>query len=287
MDFFIQQFVNGILTGSVYTLLALGLTLIFGIMGIAHFAHGHLYMVGAYLLAVFMSVLSVPYWASLVICVAALSIVGIGVEFVYRPVVKRPSVDAFIVAIGMLLVIQEAVRAAADPELGLTNPYPQDLVIGGFQIQLQRIIVIFAAVALILLLNLFIKKTRTGRAIEAVAQDREGAALVGISANKISVFTFALATGLAAAAAGLAAPLAGLSPDMANTLILKAFVIIVIGGLGSIKGAIIGGYLLGIFEAMAIAYLSPTYKDVWAFGALILILAIKPTGIFGRESGLT
>ena len=138
---------------------------------------------------------------------------------------------------------------------------------------------------MIILLHLFIKRTRMGTAIEAMAQDREGAALVGISVNKMAALTFAIATALAAAAAGLMAPMAFIAPTMGSILILKAFVIVVIGGLGSMKGAIVGGYLLGIMEALAIAYISSAYKDVFAFGVLILILAIRPTGLFGgREA---
>jgi len=282
VGYFFQQLVNGIMLGSVYSLVALGLTLIFGILGVAHFAHGHFYMLGAFLMFFLSVSFGVPYWAALAISVAFFCLVGVGVEFIYRPVRDKSDVSAFIVAIGMLLVIEEAVRAVwGTGNRRITNPYPQVLKFAGITLQYQRLIIIGAAIVLIVLLHLFIKRTRMGSAIEAVAQDREGAALVGISVNRVSILTFSVATGLAAAAAGLAAPLAFIAPDMANTLVLKAFVIIVLGGLGSIKGAILGGYLLGVMEALAIAYISPAYKDVWAFAALILILAIRPTGLFG------
>ena len=282
MEFFLQQLVNGIMLGSVYSLVALGLTLIFGILGVAHFAHGHFYMLGAFMMYFLMVSFGVPYWVALVIAVVLFCIVGVGVEFVYRPVQGKSEISTFIVAIGMLLAIEEAVRAIwGSGNRRIPNPYSQVLKLGGVTLELQRLIVIIAAIVLILLLHLFIKRTRMGSAIEAVAQDREGAALVGISVNRVSILTFSVATGLAAAAAALAAPLSFIAPDMANTLILKAFVIIVLGGLGSMKGAIVGGYILGIMEALAIAYISAAYKDVWAFAALILILAIRPTGLFG------
>lgn len=284
MGFFWQQIINGIARGSTYALVALGLTLIFGIMGIAHFAHGHFYMLGAYLMFFLMVSFGFPYWAALAIAVAGFALAGVGVEFIYRPVRGRPEVSAFIVAIGMLLAIEEAVRAVwGAGNRRIPKPYTRILKVGGVTLELQRLIIIIAAVLLIIALHLFIKRTRMGGAIEAVAQDREGAALVGISANRISVLTFALATALAAAAAALAGPLGFIAPDMANTLVLKAFVIIVIGGLGSFKGAIAGSYILGVMEALTVAYISPKYVDVLAFGALIVILAIKPTGLFGAK----
>ncbi len=282
MDFFFQQFINGIMLGSVYSLVALGLTLIFGIMGIAHFAHGQFYMLAAYLMFFLITLSAIPFWVALAIAVAVFCLVGVGVEFVYRPVMDRPEVHSFIVAIGMLIFMEEAVRAIwGSGNRRIPKPYSQILKFGGITLELQRLIVIIGAILLIVLLHLFMKRTTVGGAIQAVAQDREGAAMVGISVSRVSILTFAIATGLAAAAAGLASPLAFISPDMANTLVLKAFVIIVLGGLGSIKGAILGGYLLGVMEALAIAYVSAAYKDVWAFAALILILAIKPTGLFG------
>ena len=282
MDFFLQQLINGIMLGSVYSLVALGLTLIFGIMGVAHFAHGNFYMLAAYLMFFLITLASVPYWIAMAISIVVFCIVGIGVEYVYRPVLDRPEVYSFILAIGMLLVMEEAVRAVwGAGNRRIPKPYNQILKFAGVTLEFQRFIVIIGTILLIVLLHLFMKRTMIGGAIEAVAQDREGAAIVGISVSRVSILTFALATGLAAAAAGLASPLSFIAPDMANTLVLKAFVIIVLGGLGSIKGAIVGGYLLGIMEAFAIAYISAAYKDVWAFAALILILAIKPTGIFG------
>jgi branched-chain amino acid transport system permease protein len=288
LSVFLQQLTNGIMLGSVYSLVALGLTLIFGIMGVAHFAHGHFYMLGAYMMFFLMVTFGIPYWVAIAISVVAFAILGVGVEYIYRPVKKRPEITAFIVAIGMLLALEELVRAVwGTGNRRIPRPFTQVIKFAGVTLELQRLLVIVAAIVLILALHLFIKRTRLGGAIEAVAQDREGAALVGISASRVSIVTFAVATSLAAAAAALAAPLSFIAPDMANTLVLKAFVIIVIGGLGSMKGAIVGGYLLGILEAMAIAYVSATYKDVWAFGALILILAIRPTGLFGtKEEGV-
>jgi branched-chain amino acid transport system permease protein len=285
LSFFLNQLVIGIQLGSQYVMVALGLTLIFGILDISHFAHGHLYMIGAYLLYIVMVLGGINYWLAFIICMAGLAIAGVVVErAVYRPLRGQPQINTFIAAIGLILVLETLVRGIQPNALSVSKPIDKTLHFAGITMEAQRLIVIIGAIVLIILLQLFIKRTRLGTAIEAVAQDREGASLVGISVNRISALTFAIATALAAAAAVLMAPLGFISPEMGSVLILKAFVIVVIGGLGSMKGAIVGGYLLGIIEAMAIAYISSAYKDVFAFAVLIIILAIRPTGLFrGRD----
>jgi branched-chain amino acid transport system permease protein len=286
LSFFLNQVVIGIQLGSQYVLVALGLTLIFGILDISHFAHGHMYMIGAYMLYIVMVLGGINYWLALVICMAVLAVAGVVVErTVYRPLRGQPSINSFIAAIGLILMLETLVRGIQPDALRVPKPIDKTLEFAGINIEVQRLIVIIGAIVFIVLLQLFIKRTRVGTAIEAMAQDREGASLVGISVNRMSALTFAIATALAASAAVLMAPLAFISPEMGSVLILKAFVIVVIGGLGSMKGAIVGGYLLGILEALAIAYVSSAYKDVFAFAILILILAIKPTGLFsGREA---
>jgi branched-chain amino acid transport system permease protein len=282
LSFFLNQVLIGIQLGSQYVLVALGLTLIFGILDISHFAHGHLYMIGAYLLYIVMVLGGINYWLALVIVMAALAIAGVFVErLVYRPLRGQPHINGFIAAIGLILFLETMVRGIEPDALRIPKPIDSTFRFAGINMEAQRVVVIFGAIVMIVLLQIFIKRTRVGTAIEAMAQDREGAALVGISVNRMSALTFAIATALAAAAAGLIAPLGFIAPEMGSVLILKAFVIVVIGGLGSIKGAILGGYLLGVLEALAIAYVSSAYKDVFAFGILILILAIRPTGLFG------
>jgi branched-chain amino acid transport system permease protein len=270
LSFFANQFVIGIQLGSQYVLVALGLTLIFGILDISHFAHGHLYMVGAYLLYIVAVLAGINYWLALVICMAALAVAGVLVErTVYRPLRGQPSINSFIAAIGLILMLETLVRGINPDALRVPKPIEGNIDFAGISMEIQRLIVIIGAIVFIILLQLFIKKTRLGTAIEAMAQDREGASLVGISVNRMSALTFAVATALAGVAAVLMAPLA---------------VIVVIGGLGSMKGAIFGGYLLGIMEALAIAYVSSAYKDVFAFAVLIIILAIRPTGLFAGRA---
>ena len=172
-----------------------------------------------------------------------------------------------------------------DSGLRITNPHPQIFNIFGITVGLQRLIVIIGAALLILLLHLFLKKTLVGTTIEAVAQNREGAMLNGINVNRVSAITFFISSATAAVAASFLSPIFMLSPAMGAILGMKAFIIVILGGMGSIPGAILGGYILGLIESLGGGYISAEYKDVFAFGALILILSIKPTGIFGKKEG--
>jgi branched-chain amino acid transport system permease protein len=285
MELFLQQIFNGIMLGSTYAIVAVGLTLVFGILHIPNFAHGHLYMFGAYIAFFLMTIAGLGFWTSLLASVAVMGAVGVILErLAYRPLRERPHIDSFISAIGALMILETSVIVIWGPQgRRIPNPYPGIIEVLGVTMSYQRLIVIVAAVSMILLLNLFIKRTTLGATIEAVAQNREGAMLVGIDVNKVSAITFAISAGTAAAAACLVAPIFIISPTMGALLGMKAFVIVILGGLGSIPGAIVGGYILGLLEAMGGGYLSAAYKDVYAFGALIVILSLKPTGLFGKE----
>ncbi|MCF8036261.1 MAG: branched-chain amino acid ABC transporter permease [Desulfobacteraceae bacterium] len=285
MDLFLQQVFNGIMFGSTYAIVALGLTLVMGILNIPNFAHGHLYMLGGYLLFFFASTIGLGYWLGMIVSVAAMGVVGVIMErIVYRPLNDQPHINAFIAAVGSLLFLESfALVVWGSQGLRIPNPHPQIIEIMGITMSIQRLLVIFGAIALILGLHLFMKKTILGITIEAVAQNREGAMLTGINVNRVSSMTFAISAGTAAVAASLLTPIFMLSPSMGAILGMKAFVIVILGGMGSIPGAIFGGFLLGLIEALGGGYISAAYKDVFAFGALILILSIKPTGLFGQK----
>ncbi len=285
MELFLQQLFNGVMFGSTYAIVALGLTLVMGILNIPNFAHGHLYMIGGYITFFFMASVGFGYWLALLFSVAALGMIGALMErFVYRPLNDQPHINAFIAAIGSLLFLEAlALVVWGSQGLRIPNPHPQIFEVGGITMSLQRLLVIFGAVALIMALHLFMKKTIVGTTIEAVAQNREGAMLTGINVNRVSAMTFAISAGTAAVAASFLTPIFMLSPSMGAILGMKAFVIVILGGMGSIPGAILGGYILGLIEALGGGYISAAYKDVFAFGALVLILSIKPTGLFGRR----
>jgi branched-chain amino acid transport system permease protein len=285
MQLFLQQVFNGIMLGSTYAIVALGLTLVFGILNIPNFAHGHLYMLGAYVSFFLMTLYGFGFWTALIASMVILGLIGMLVErVIYRPLQDRPHINSFISAIGALMILETGVIALWGPQgRRIPNPYPGIVDVLGITMTYQRMLVIVAAIVLIVLLQIFIKRTTAGATIEAVAQNREGAMLVGINVNWVSSLTFAISTATAAAAACLVAPIFMISPTMGSLLGMKAFVIVILGGLGSIPGAILGGYILGLLEAIGGGYLSAAYKDVYAFGALILILSIRPTGLFGRE----
>lgn len=287
MDLFFQQVFNGVMLGSTYAIVALGLTLVFGILHIPNFAHGHLYMLGAYVSFFLITYFGFGFWTALILATLCLGLVGVVVErVVYRPLKDQPHINSFISAIGALMILENGVMAIWGPQgQRIPNPYPDPIELFGIVMSTQRVLLIVVTLVLIGLLQLFIKRTTMGSTIEAVAQDPEGAMLVGINVNRVSSMTFAISTATAATAACMVAPIFMISPSMGVLLGMKAFIICILGGLGSVPGAILGGVILGMLEALGGGYISAAYKDVYAFGALILILAVKPTGLFGREEG--
>jgi branched-chain amino acid transport system permease protein len=284
MVLFFQQLVNGIMLGAAYSLVALGLTLIYGILHIPNFAHGHKYMWAAFTSLFLVVNFHTNYWVSLFIAMVVLGFVGAGVErLVYRPLRNAPHVNSFIAAIGLLLFLESLslIFWGADFRRFPTL-YDKPIHIFGVAFTLQRLLVIVAAALFIILLQVFIKRTWLGATIEAVAQNPEGAQLVGISIDRVSSLTFGIGTSLAAAAATLIAPIFLVYPTMGAMPNLKAFVVIIIGGMGSIPGAVIGGLMLGLMEALGGGYISTDYKDLFAFGALVTFLTLRPTGLFGK-----
>jgi branched-chain amino acid transport system permease protein len=286
VELFFQQIVNGLVLGSVYSLVALGITLIYGIMQLPNFAHGHLYMLGAYLTLFMMTMYGFHYWPAILVSVAVLVLIGMLLErLVFRPLHNAPHINSMIAAVGVMLFIEALARKMWGSDYHrLDSPYEDAISLFGLTITQQRLIIIIAAIVLMIGLNLFLKRTVIGSTIEAMAQNREGAFLVGINANKVSLLTFGIASGLAAAAASLAAPINLVYPSMGAMVNLKAFVIIVLGGMGSIPGAVLGGYILGLAESISGTYINSEYKDLAAFVILVLILTLKPTGLFAKEA---
>ena len=284
MVLFFQQLINGIMLGAVYSLVALGLTLIYGILHIPNFAHGHKYMWAAFTSLFLVVNFHTNYWVSLLIAMVVLGIVGVGVErLVYRPLRNVPHINSFIAAIGLLLALESLSLIFWGAEFRrFPTLYDKPIHFLGVSITLQRLLVIVAAGLFIVVLQVFIKRTWLGATIEAVAQNPEGAELVGISIDRVSSLTFGIGTALAAAAATLIAPVFLVYPTMGSMPNLKAFVVIIIGGMGSIPGAVIGGFMLGLIEALGGGYISTDYKDLFAFGTLVTFLTLRPTGLFGK-----
>lgn len=291
MTIFIQQLVNGVSLGSIYALIALGYTMVYGIVKLINFAHGEILMVGAYtsfyvLTAVGASPvgLALAFAAAMIVC----AVTGITIErFAYRPLRSSPRLNSLITAIAMSLILQNGVRVL--PFAG-PNPrqYPtMDTVMvpfGALSISNIQIIVIVVSLLLMVILNYIINWTKTGKAMRAVSYDMHAASLMGISANRIIAFTFALGSVLAAAGGILyATAYPQIEPTMGAMPGLKAFVAAVLGGIGSVPGAMLGGYILGIAETMTKGFLSSQFSDAISFSILIIILLVKPTGIMGQK----
>ena len=271
--------------GSIYALVALGLALVYGTMKVPNFAHGHLYMLGAYAALFAIAVLHAAYWPALLFAMAVLALVGVALErLVFRPLRGAPDVNVIIAAVGVLFFLEAVARLAWGSDFRvLPTPYDRVLDVLGLKATQQQLIVVAAAALLMGGLWWFLKRTVTGATIEAVAQDRVGAALVGISPDRVASLVFAISAALAAAAATLIASINLIFPEMGFIVLLKAFAIVVLGGMGSIPGAIAGAFILSFAESFGGTYLSTSYQDVIAFAVLVLILTFRPTGLFAAK----
>ena len=284
MTLFFQQLVNGIALGSVYALVALGLTLVYGVLKVPNFAHGALYTAGAYAAFVVLTSLGQPYVVAVVVAIAIVAVLGAAMQWiVFRPLEGKTAVHAMIAALGVLFFLEGTADVIWGPDFRQV-PTPLDGVVslGGVNITEQRVLVIIAAVAAMLGLYGLLKRTLVGMSIEAMAQDREGALLVGIDTRRVALITFALSGVLAAIAGSLIAPLVLVFPSMGAVIVLKAFVIVILGGMGSVPGAIVGGYLLALAETMAGTYVAFAFSELIAFAMLVLVLVVKPTGLFAK-----
>lgn len=284
MDILIQQLFNGLTIGSVYALVALGLTLIYGILHIPNFAHGSLYMMGGYITLTMMTKFGLNYWIAIFVSIIVVGVIGVLMErLVFHPLRDSSHLHDMIAAIGILLFLEAFAQYYWGAEYqSMPTPYGQVVEIFGLTLTMQRILIVVAAVIVMTLLNLFLRKTYTGRTIIAMSQNREGANLVGINTTRVIMLTFMISGGLAAIAASISAPINLVFPGMGQLVILKAFVIIILGGMGSIPGAIVGGYIIGFSESLGATYFSNDYKDIIAFFILVIILTVKPTGLFAK-----
>jgi len=284
LTIFLQQVFNGLTLGSIYGLVALGLTLVYGILHIPNFAHGALYMVGAFMSYFFMVDIGVHYWIAMAGSAIVVAVIGVVCErLVFHRLRNAPPIHDKIAAIGILLFLEAVVHMVWGSEFRrMSSPFSGVVNLDGVFLREQGILIIASTVVLVVALNLFLRKTMVGATIIAMAQNREGAFLVGIDANRVAMMTFAISGALAAIAATLYAPLNLVYPAMGHIVIMKAFVIIILGGMGSVPGAIAGGMIIGFAEAFGGYYISTAYKDIIAFGLLVVILSIRPQGLFAK-----
>jgi branched-chain amino acid transport system permease protein len=282
MELFAQQVLNGLVTGSVYSLVALGLTLIYGTMQVPNFAHGQLFMLGAYFSYALVTGAGLQYWPALALSVVAVAAIGVLLErLVFRPLRSAPHLNSMIAALGLMLFLEAVAQNIWGPEFRhMDSPYAGVVSVFGLLVTSHRLVLLGAAAALMVALLLFLTRPTEGSAIRATAQNAEGALLVGIDTSRVAMTTFAISAALAAFAGALIAPISLVYPSMGAMITLKGFVIVVLGGMGSVPGALIGGYLLAIAESLGGTYVSATYQDLIAFVVLSLVFAVKPSGLF-------
>ena len=285
MDVFLQQVLNGLTLGGIYGLVALGLTLVYGILHVPNFAHGGFYMIGAFVAFQAMVAWSWGYWAAMLVAAVAVAVLGIVSErLIFHPLRKASPLHPKIASIGLLLFLEAGAQALWGADFQrMPTPYTSIVEMGGITAPAQRLLIIVAAFALMVALHLFLTRTTTGSTIIAMAQNREGASMVGIDANRVSMLTFAISGVLAAVAATLYAPINLVYPAMGHLVITKAFVIIILGGMGSIPGAVLGGLIIGFAESFGAYYISTDYKDIIAFVLLVVILSMRPEGLFAKR----
>jgi branched-chain amino acid transport system permease protein len=281
----LQQIFNGLAIGSVYTLIALGLTVVFGILGIAHFAHGSVAMSGGYLTYLFGEQFGLGFFTAMALAMVAGSALGLLIErLAYRPVRSAPHINAFIIALGLTMMVEGLnLLAFGADQVVIQTPYRGVFSIGGVVVAELRLLVILTACVLIGTVALLISRTKTGKSIRAVAQNPPAAVLMGVNVNRVSAIVFSVSSALGAAAGALVGALLAIAPGVGEGLAVKGFAVLILGGLGSIPGAIVGGIVLGVSESLAAGFISSAYKDVIAFMVMILVLLFRPEGLLGRR----
>ena len=284
MDFsqLIQLLISGIAIGSIYCLVALAFSLTVRALNVIHFAQGDFFMLGAYASITFYLLLGLPFWLAIIFSTISVSVVGIGFErAAYKPLWKSHHVFLLMSTQGTAIVLQNAVMLIWGTDAWRFPKIFSDKVldVAGVLVPVEMIWISVIAVFIMYIFNTFLKKTRLGRGFRAAAQDRETAQLMGVNLKIADSFVFGASAGLGAVGGVLIAPVLFVTPYIGPIFTLKGFTAAVLGGLGSIRGAILGGFLLGIMENLVTAFVSSVYKDALAFLLLILILVIRPTGL--------
>jgi branched-chain amino acid transport system permease protein len=289
MELFISQLINGLNTGSIYALVAIGYTMVYGIIKLINFAHGEIMMFGAYFAFIFAFSLpfDLPFLVVIVIAMVFAALMGMLIERIaYKKLRKAPRISALITAIGMSLFLQNLALLlfGATPRVmqPLISTTPQNIL--GIEISALTLTTIGLSIFFMVVLTLFISKTKPGKAMRAVSEDKEAAILMGINSNSIISLTFAIGSALGALGGVFyALAYSQIEPTLGVMPGLKAFIAAVFGGIGNIKGAMVGGLAIGIIETMVKAYWSTQWADALVFGLLIVILLVKPSGLFGKN----
>jgi branched-chain amino acid transport system permease protein len=286
MDFVIQSIINGLAMGLGYALLGSGISVVFGVLDIVNFAHGGLYALGAYLAYMALHYLGVPYFASIPISMAGLALFG----FLFSRVALVPTIGKhysvnMLVTFGLAFILTDGLTVIfGSRPLPLDSPLTAITYrVGGLVLNMQRMLIISASLLLMVLLHNVLKRTSLGKQMRAVAQELEGACLVGIDPKRIYNWTYAIGGTLAAAAGILMGAFTTVFPTMGDLGLFKGFIVVILGGMGSIPGAVLGGILIGLTESFGGGYISAGYKHAFGYGILMVMLLLRPEGLMGKK----
>ena len=290
---FLQQLVNGITLGGVYALIAVGYTMVYGVIQLINFAHGEIYMLGAFLAYTLVAVVGMPFFPAFILTLLICAVLGVVLDFVaYRPLRKAPRLAALITAIGMSIFLQNMAMLIWGSQI---KSYPRDilpaffsesaLTFGDVTLSWLQLFILSITLLFMIILHLTIHKTRIGMAMRAISQDKTASALMGIGVNRVISFTFAIGSAMG----GMAGILVGLYynaifPTMGYVAGIKAFAAAVLGGIGSVPGAMLGGGVLGIAEVMGAGYISSEYRDGISYAVMIAVILFKPSGLIGKQN---
>ena len=285
VTFLVQSLIDGILTGGVYALIAIGLTMIFGVMHIINFAHGSFMMLGMYASYFIFTYLGIDPYISILLIMPLFFVMGFIIQNqVFQKVIHYPGETILLLTMGIMLVIDNMALAIWSPNYRtITTSYGSFVFHAmGFKVNLTRLIAFVLAILMGALLYLMLKKTYLGKAMRAVSQEKEGALAVGINFNRTFCIAFGIGTACVAAAGAIIAPFLWISPNIGFHYVILAFVTVVLGGMGNFIGAILGGLIIGVVEALGASFLSGSLKDVIIFSIFALVLLYKPTGLFAK-----
>ncbi|RFU64823.1 branched-chain amino acid ABC transporter permease [Peribacillus glennii] len=284
----LQTLISGLLLGGIYSLISMGLNLILGVVRIINFAHGELLMIAMYISFLFYSTMGLDPYVSAILVIACLFLLGIITQrFLIQPILDTPASTKIFATLGLSIALQNlALMTLSADHFSVRTSYQSDVInIGELAISIPRLIAFIVAISVAVLLYLFLKKTMTGKAIRAVAMQRQAAYLMGVNVKKIYLLAFGIGSALVGLAGAMLMPIYSVYPTLGTTFVLIAFVVVVLGGMGSMFGAFFGGLIIGLVEALSGVLLDTGLKEAVYFAIFILVLLFRPSGIFSLGKG--
>ena len=282
----IQVILNGLTSGSSYVLMALGFTMIFGVLRVVNFAHGEFYMLGAFALYLFYAQLKLNYVLAMILCLVVVAIVGYIIEKLLFHPIRRDEMRTMILSLGLSIMVQNLGVVIVGPQdLSLQAPVHGIVQFGKISLAQDRLLAVAVTIIVLVAFYCFLRFTKLGLALQALAQDEEAARVQGINTKHIFAVGFGIGTALAAVAGSQMGSIYSISPFMGSIALMKAFIVVILGGLGSIPGAVLGGFILAMAESFTSTFIGSSISDMIGFLLVIVILVIKPSGLMGQKEG--